>query len=119
MRFRQFSLRAMLLVTTGVAMLLAFFAPFPYSIEEYWPDGTLRARCRVRRGPDGSLVAYGRQAIWTTSGQIQYDVQIWDVRYKSVDWLIKMDLAGLEPLREPLPPRDWGFQYVEGPNPSG
>jgi len=59
-RWLQFRLRTLLLLTLAAAIGCCWFVPF--TREEHWPDGTIKARYRMqRRTWNGSLVAAGEQ----------------------------------------------------------
>ena len=116
-RFKQFGLRTLFFATTAAAVALVWFSPYSYSITEYWPDGTLRSRCTVRNGLNGEILAYGPQIFWNANSQDQYEVEVWDVPYKSATWRMQIDLGGIDdvniPWRRPTFDHS-GFQYMEG-----
>jgi hypothetical protein len=43
------------------------------TVEEYWPDGTLRLRCQMLREEDGALVHHGRFERWHPNGEREYE----------------------------------------------
>ncbi len=43
------------------------------TVEEFWPDGSLRIRRQVIRGADGSLVDHGVYARWHENGRPEYE----------------------------------------------
>lgn len=66
MRFR---LRTLLLLTLALGGGLGWwFRPFTH--EERWPDGQLKAQLRVQRSWNGSWVSSGQQSWWWSNGQL-------------------------------------------------
>jgi len=73
----QFSLRSLFLVMTGAAVALAWwFAPF--TLEERYPDGTLKAQFRVKRNWKGNKIACGMQLWYCQTGEPLGRQEIWD-----------------------------------------
>lgn len=43
------------------------------TVEDYWPDGTVRLRRQVLRSPDGTLINHGSYTRWYDNGAKEYE----------------------------------------------
>ena len=60
-------------------------APIVETIEDQWPDGTLRLRRQVLRKPDGTLTKHGDYTRWYKNGQKEYEATFAQGRVHEVE----------------------------------
>lgn len=58
----------------------------PFTLEERWPTGALRAKLRVRRDWQGELYTAGEQILWHANGQMAARGKSFGQRPGSGDW---------------------------------